>query len=109
MQVELLDGQPLKVHDLRRRGGAPVAQHVGDVLGQLGGGPQARSRRAELGSVEELAPPVALGAGHRPVAEAAREQRHIGAGGREGMAQRVIVGRRVGRGVDDVDAHRRRQ
>ena len=60
-----------------------------------------RARRA----VEELAAPVARGLGDGAVGEAARVQLHLGARRRERRAQRVVVGRRVGRGVDDVDAH----
>ena len=33
--VEVLDGQPLEVHDVGRAGGAAVAEHVGHVLGEL--------------------------------------------------------------------------
>ena len=35
LAVELLHGQPLEVHDVGRARGAAVAQHVGDVLGEL--------------------------------------------------------------------------
>ena len=35
MTVEVLDGQPLEMHDVGLAGEATVAQHVGDVLGEL--------------------------------------------------------------------------
>ena len=57
------------------------------------------------GAVEELAALVALGGRDGPVGEAAREQLDIGAGRGQRAAERVVVGRRVGRGIDDVDAH----
>ena len=41
--VELLHGQPLEVHDVGRARGAPVAQHVGHVLGELQRAPRARA------------------------------------------------------------------
>ena len=103
--IELLDGEPLEVHDLRGAGGAPVAQHVGHVLGELH---QAARRARQTGrgaAIEELAPLVAIGVGSRGVREPARVQLHLGAGRAQRATQRVIVRGRVGRGVDDVYAH----
>jgi hypothetical protein len=36
MTVDVLDREPLKVHDVRRARGATVGKHVGNVLGELG-------------------------------------------------------------------------
>ena len=91
-----------------RARGAAVAQHVGHVLGEL---QRARGRAAQpatpraRGAVEELAARDSRRRRHRAVGEAAREQLDVGPGSRQRAAQRVVVGRRVGGGVDDVDAH----
>ncbi len=45
--VEVLDGEPLEVHDVGLAREAAVAQHVGDVLGEPARRAQARSGRAE--------------------------------------------------------------
>ena len=113
VHIERLHRQPLEVHDVGRARGAAVAQHVRHVLEQLqrlaGARAPARGAAAVGEPVEELAPLIPLGRRYCPVGEAAREQLHLGAGRRQRAAQRVVVGRRVGRGVDDVDAHRQRQ
>ena len=65
--VELLHGEPLEVHDVGCASRAPVAQHVGHVLGELQraasslrAGAAARHERA--GAVEVLDSPVAAAA-----------------------------------------------
>ena len=110
--VQLLDGQPLEVHHVGGARQATVAQHVGDVLGELGRRAQAladlrSARRSERGAVEQLAPHIPVGGWDGAVGEAARDERHLGAGAGKGAAQRVVVRRRIGRGIDDVDAHRK--
>jgi hypothetical protein len=56
--------------------------------------------------IAELAPPVALGRRQRAVAKGAREKLDLEAARSERRAERVVVGRRVGRRVDDVNPHR---
>ncbi len=113
VNIEWLHGQPLEVHHVGRARGAPVAQHVRHVLKQLqrlaGARTPARYAAAVGEPVEELAPLIPRGRRYRSVGEAAREQLHLGAGRRQRAAQRVVIRRRVSRGVDDVDAHRQRQ
>ena len=107
MHVEVLDRQPLEVHHVGVAGGATVAQHVGHVLGELRRRPQTRSGTPDRGAVEQLAPHIPVGGRHRAVGEAARDERDLGAGAAKRAAQRMVVRGRVGRGVDDVDAHAR--
>ncbi len=104
-RVELLHGEPLEVDEVRRARGAPVAEHVGHVLGELHGAPRAGRVQAGGGAVEVLAPHVAVGRGDRPVGEAAGEQLDLGAGAGERAGERVVVRRREGRRVYDVNAH----
>ena len=103
--VEVLHGEPLEVHDVGGARGAPVAQHVGHVLGELDRAARARLGHARGDTVEQLASTIAVGGRHRPVREAARVQLDVGSGRAQRTAERVVVGRRVGRGIDDVDAH----
>ena len=77
------------------------------MLRDLRGEAPARPRATAAAAVEALDALVAVGGGHRAVGEAARLQAHPRAGARERGAQRVVVGRGEGRGVDDVDARRR--
>ncbi len=105
--IQMLDGEPLEVHDVGRARGGTVAEHVRHVLGELAQHSQARSSPARSDAVEELASQIPLGRGHVSVGEAARVQLDLGSRRRQRAAQRVVVGRRVGRGVDDVDAHGR--
>ena len=105
MNVHRLHGQPLEMHDVGARGDPAVAQHVGHVLDQLGDGPRPRAGRAACVPVEELADREALGRGHRPVREPARDQLHLGARAGQRGAQRVVVRRRERRRVDDLNAH----
>ena len=89
------------------RGRRAQGEHVRHVLGEL----RARAAAAIPGApraraVEALAAQVAVGRRRRRVREAARDQLDLDAGARERRAQRVVVGRRVGRGVDDVHLHR---
>ncbi len=77
VDVERLDRQPLKVHDVRGRGGAPVAQHVRDVLGELRGEAPSRPGLATAAAVE------ALDARRSPAGRARRRTRSgSSAGGR---------------------------
>jgi hypothetical protein len=100
--VHRLDREPLEVHDGRRARGARRAEHVRDVAGELGRHAQAPGGHA---AVEALVDRVAGAARDVAVGEAAREQAHVGAGRGQGGGERVVVRRRVGRGIDDVDAH----
>ena len=98
--VELLDRQPLPVDDVGlAREAAAVAQHVRDVAGDPGS-----SLRLSVEGLHQL---VAVGSRTVAVAERARHERHLGARARQRRRQRVVIGRRVGRGVDDVNASRR--
>ena len=109
MTVDVLDREPLKMHDIRRARGAAVAKHVRDVLSELGDTLSAGARGEACRTVEQLTPPVPLRGRHRAVGETAREQLDLCSRRRQRAAQRVVVRGRVGRGIDDVDAHRRRQ
>jgi hypothetical protein len=100
----MLDGEPLEVHDVRGARGAPVAEHVGDVLGELNHATQAGARREAGGAVEELASLIAFGRGDGAIGEAARVELDLGPRRRQRVAEGMVIGRRVGRGVDDVDA-----
>ncbi len=104
--IQVLDGEPLEVHHVGSARGAAVAQHVGDVLGELDHATGAGVGHVRGEAIEQLAPRVALRHGDGAVGEAARVQLDLRAGGGQRAAQGVVVGRRVGRGVDDVDAHR---
>jgi len=105
MAVEVLNGEPLEVHDLGGARRSPVGDHIGDVLDQLQQATPARPAGETSSAVEELAPLVPLRLGSGAVGEAAGVELHArprrGQGGAEGM----IVGRRVGRRVDDVNVH----
>jgi tetraprenyl-beta-curcumene synthase len=106
MTVEMLDRQPLEVHDVGPARGTAVAQHVGHVLNQLARHPHPSRRRTEGGAVEELVAHISVGARHGPIGEAAGEQFHLRIMRRQRTAQRMVVGWRVSGGVDDVNAHR---
>ena len=103
--IEMLDGEPLEVHDIGAPRGSSIAEHVGHVLAELRQPSQPRGARAGGQAIEELVPGVSLGGRRRSVGEAARVQLHVRPGGRQRAAESVVIGRRVGRGVDDVDAH----
>ena len=103
--VDRLDGRPLEVHDVRLPRGAAVAQHVGNVLDQTGGGAPPRARRRGSEPVEALVHRVALRGRNVAVGEAAGHQRDVRARARERGRQGAIVRGRVGRWVDDVNAH----
>src|SRR4051795_11429891 len=100
VDVERLDGQPLEMDDIGAAGHAPIAQHVGHVLGELGGKARARSGRARRPAVEALVDGVAVGPRNRAVGKAAGDERDVGPGARERGGQRPVVGRRKGGGVD---------
>ncbi len=105
VHVDGLDRQPLEVHDVRRSRGAAVGEHVGHLLGDLGGEAPRGAGRAAAAAIEALDALVPVRRRHGPVAEAARLQSDVRAGAGERGAERVVVGRRVGRGIDDVHAH----
>ena len=69
----------------------------------------ARRARGELHAareaIEALAPPIAVGGRHLPVREAAGVQLHVRPGGRQRRAEGMVIWRRVGRRIDNVDAH----
>ena len=104
--VEPRHRQPLVVDDVGTTAVAAVAAHVGEVLGELQRPPAARLR-ARLGGapIEALAHPVALRGRHRPMGEAAGDQLNLGTRPRQGGAQRAVIGRRVRRGIDDLNSH----
>jgi tetraprenyl-beta-curcumene synthase len=106
MAVEMLNRQPLEVHDVGHARGAAVAQHVGDMLDELAYQPRASAGGAERKPVEELMAHVPIRTRHGPVGEAASEQLHLGVSPRQCTAQRMVVGWRVGGGIDDVNTHR---
>jgi hypothetical protein len=89
------------VHDVGGARRPAVAQQVGHVLGQPRRPPPARRRPA----VEALVDPVAARPRHVAVRERPGDERDVGACARERRGQRVVVRRRVRRGVDEVDAH----
>jgi len=103
--VEGLHRQPLEVHDVGAGRRAAVAQHVRDVLRQLRRTPHARPGGPRRPAVERLAHLVTVLARGVPVVEARGDQLHARAGTRQRRAQGVVVGRRVGGGVDYVDPH----
>jgi hypothetical protein len=74
------------------------------VLGELDQATQAGTRREAGGAVEELVALVALGRGDGAIGEAARVELDVGPRRRQRVAEGMVVGRRVGRRVDDVDA-----
>ena len=78
MTVDVLDRQPLEVHDVRRAGGAAVGEHVGNVLGELHSTLRAGARREARCAVEQLTPLIPLGGRDGAVGEAAREQLDLG-------------------------------
>jgi N-acetylglucosaminyl-diphospho-decaprenol L-rhamnosyltransferase len=101
--VEPGNRKPLEVNDVRLRAPSVARQphHVEWMLGRLG------RYAAPVPAVEELATPVAIRLGHWAVPEMARRQLHLEPSARERRAKRVVVRRRVRRGVDDRDPHRR--
>jgi hypothetical protein len=110
-RIQRRDRQPLEVHGVGRTRRRSVAEHVGDVLGELGGQAQARARPADGGRapVEALLHGVARAPRDGAVGEAARDEPDVGPGPGQAGAERVVVGRRVRRRIDDVDAHSRGQ
>ena len=106
VDVERLDGQPLEVDDVGAPRGAPVAEHLGHVLGELDRHAAGRIRAAAAGEpVEAVVDAVALGLRDGAIGEAARDQLDVETGARERGRERVVVGRREGGRVDEVDAH----
>jgi len=104
--VQRLDREPLEVHDVCRGGGPPILAHVGHVLHELSGEPPARSGRAAAAAVEALDALICVGRGDGSVRKAAGLQAHVHSRSAERGTERMVVGRRVGRGIHDVDAHR---
>jgi hypothetical protein len=100
--VHGLHREPLEVHDRRRARGPRRREHVGDVARELGRHAQPPARHA---AVEALVDRVARAARDVAVREAAGDQADVGAGRGQRGGERVVVRRRVGRGIDDVDAH----
>jgi hypothetical protein len=81
--VEMLEGEPLEVDEVG--GPRAQAQHVGDVLGELGGEPDAGAGRAGQPAVEgALVDGEAVRGRHLAEVEAARGERDVEAGAREG-------------------------
>ena len=102
--VERLHRQPLEVHDVGAARQARVAEHAGHVLDQPCGA--AGTGAARLQGIEGLDALVPHRCRDLAVGEAARDELDAGARARERGAEGVVVGRRVGGGIDDVNAHR---
>jgi N-acetylglucosaminyl-diphospho-decaprenol L-rhamnosyltransferase len=105
--VDVLHREPLKMHDIRLPCGALVEKHVWNVLDELGDTLRAGTRGKARGAVEQLAPPVPLGERDGTVGEATREQLDLGPLSPQRAAQRVVIRRCVGGGIDDLDTHRK--
>ena len=104
--VQPLQIEPLEVDDVGLAAReAAIAEHVRHVLGELGGTAQGGPGSPRRMAIEQLTDVVALGDGHLPVREPARDQLHVRPVASEGCAQRAVVGRREGRGVDNVSPH----
>ena len=103
--VERLDGEPLEVHDVHAAppSGPRRREHVGRVAGELRRDAGAARRRNA--AIEALVDRIALRPRHRAVDERARDEPHVRPRPGQRGAQGVVVGRRVGGGIDDVDAH----
>ena len=104
--VQRLERQPLVVDDVEGGGRAARGQHAGHVLGQpqrTPGGGAAPVRRGA--PVEVLTHAVAALGGRVAVGPAAGQQLHLGARPRQRRRQGVVVGRRVGRGINELNAH----
>jgi hypothetical protein len=106
--VEVLDGEPLQMHHVRRACGAAVGEHVGHVPGEPGQPPQRAARPAHRAAVEALVEGIPVDGRHLAVGKGARDQRDVGPRRSERRAEGVVVGRGVRGRVDDVDAHRPR-
>jgi hypothetical protein len=107
--VEVLNRKPLEVHDIRRARHMPVAEHVRNMLRELGDTLSAGAWGKARGAIEQLAPLIPAGERHGAVSEATREQLDLRPLPRQRAAQRMVVRRRVGGGIDDMYAHRKRQ
>ena len=104
--VELGRGEPLHVHDVRRR--RRQAREPERVLGCLQRQPQPRAaEEPRRERVEELAAPVAVRRRHVAEAEARRHELHVGARAGQRRGKLVVVGRRERGWVGDDDAHAR--
>ena len=105
-RVERLHGQPLEVHDVRaaRAGRARARRACPGTWRASFAALRGRDPRRRDAAVEALVDRVALGARARRRRRSARDQAHPRSRPRERRAQRVVVGRGVGGGIDDVDA-----
>ena len=99
--VEVLHRQPLEVHDVRGTRCPPVAEHVRHVLRE----PRVAPAPGRRPAVERLAHADARRRGHVAIGERARPQLDVGARTSERRPECPVVGRRVGRRIDQVDAH----
>ena len=110
-QVERGQRSPLPVHDI----GPPAAHaaheaaEAGHVTSELERDARARGRpsleQAGQRRAEELAPGVAVRGGCRTVREVRGQELDLRTGRGQCSAELVVVGGRVGLGVDDDDAH----
>ena len=103
--VERGNREPLVVDDVGIDCAAE-AQHVGQVLDELegaaSGGVEAAGGTA---AVEALIDPVTVGGWHRAVEEVAGQQLDVCSGAGQRRRQGAVIGRREGRGVDQLHSH----
>ncbi len=100
VRVQRGDREPLEVNDVGLARAGAVAEHVRDVRSDASGA------RAAM-PVEELASLVAGRCRRLPMTKLAREKLRFDAAGGEAGRERMVVGRGVRGGVDDVDLHLR--
>ena len=113
--IEERQDEPLQVDDVRPVAGGEPAQlaqalqvlHALQHLACPGGAPAGRGVLRAL--VEEGREGEGLGPQLLVRAQAAADQRDLGAGGRERAAEMLVVGQGEERRVDDVNAHARLQ
>ena len=98
VRVQLGDREPLEVDEVGLARGRAVAEHVRDMRSDASGA------RAAM-PVEDLPSLVAGRRRRLAVVKRAREELHLDAAGAEAGRERVVIGRRVRRWVDDVDLH----
>src|ERR1700722_9325257 len=102
----MLNRKPLEVHHVGAAGSASVSQHVRHVLRQLARPARATATGPKRSSVKELAAHIPMRGRYLPIREGAGEQLHLCVCRRQRTAQRMVVGWRVGGGIEDVNTHR---
>jgi hypothetical protein len=112
MDVVARDREPLHVHDIgaKRTHAMQQAQGARPVLEPLQHDPRPAPRRAaeqpRRERQEDLLAPVAVGLGHVAVREGRGEQRDVVAAPGERRCERMVVGRREARRVEDRDVQK---